>query len=840
MARRRLSILVGCVAAVALLLMLSWNDLPIVKRGAAVLAADTTSVCVSRCTRHGNCNEITSECECPFTHGGAACDEPLMPACELADGDTLNLSFLASEEAWLALRDISAIPGKDARRSSPPVIWLGAVPCACVLQAIEALSLRSSPMPPEWPSYIENPFLSMQRLPCLDVDASARTLWADGAASAAATFPWAYVPVFAFLKQFPAHSPMLLPSGLVDEEAYMHQPLEHGIDGEPLPRRAMHLRKQPVRVAPRRMALERLLPDLKVAPQLLPSARCGVQRCGGLGWCDGGVVHEEGIGGLPRCRCAATMMGRAALRELRERTVSPVAQRRSDNCSSVGHSADRHGPDRWRASSGHFEALRPCPNDCSGRSVAGVGGVCAYGFCHCRAGYWGVDCSSTASPALAARTKPRPRVHVYSLPPALRRSCNWWHLSESLGERLLRSAHVEADPSKADLFWIYGCPNGDTILPALQWIARTRPQWNASLAGNTAKHVLVSGHEEGWAEVWHNAQHWLRGEHADHENIRHRWDAVHPASPTRQLALVQLTGKSDYAAEGAPGPVKAVSAYAPCLVCFQTRKDVAVPAHPGLVDYPTAAECAAIAALRAFDTNTGGGDGVPRPRTGSPEVLFAGAVNTVPTGPGQYEPSRLVPYLCHKNASRRRGLDYTIVQSETNLQSVRSWEVEDRIDVLASARHAQYCLVPEGKAGGYGHRAIAYLLLGCVPVFTTERFSHALLDDAINWSAISLHVPPSDVPHLPKILARADGSALRRAAAGVRRRLLWASIYGPCHLRAHEGGGSDAFDTLMEVLATPRRHFERSAEHRAPRAPEARGSLAAWLRARGGGYCVGE
>jgi hypothetical protein len=129
-------------------------------------------------------------------------------------------------------------------------------------------------------------------------------------------------------------------------------------------------------------------------------------------------------------------------------------------------------------------------------------------------------------------------------------------------------------------------------------------------------------------------------------------------------------------------------------------------------------------------------------------------------------------------------------------------------------------------------------MLGCVPIFTKERFSAPFFHEAINWSAISLHVPPSELPALPAILARTDGAALRRAAAGMRRALLWSSIYGSCHLQPAEGGAADAFDTLMAVLAQPRVHFTLSDAHRAPRAPEQLPQLARWLRAHGGAECV--
>ena len=39
-------------------------------------------------------------------------------------------------------------------------------------------------------------------------------------------------------------------------------------------------------------------------------------------------------------------------------------------------------------------------------------------------------------------------------------------------------------------------------------------------------------------------------------------------------------------------------------------------------------------------------------------------------------------------------------------------QVERPIDYVRSARDAEYCVVPEGKSGGYGHRAIGSIMLG--------------------------------------------------------------------------------------------------------------------------------
>ena len=791
-----------------------------------------------------------------------------MPACALEDESdgSLNLSYLASEEAWLSARD------SDSRRTTPAVLWLGIVPCACIQQAMSALSLQASPMPPTWPPFIELPFLSLQRVPCVDTALSVGRLWANGAQG---ELIWAYLPAFAFLKQFPAHSPMIVPPGYLDELAYSKPP-----------GRAANLDFGRLPPTPHATPLNQLIPALHPPPKLLPGSSCGVNGCHGVGWCDGSLSSSP-----PRCRCAKRMMGRSGLRALRRGSLNePFGLgngAEKDNCGdgldgggrgrrrrsfrdvrvggavSAAHSIRRRGrrgvpgevtpihagtsddpdwfgPDRWRQSLDPATTIKPCPNECSKR---GLGGRCEYGFCHCTIGSWGVDCGlsiafASADSSLAAS---KPRVYVYPLPPGLRRSCNWWHLPEDVGDRLLRSEYVEVDPFKADLFWVYGCPNGDMILPTIRWIQRAHPHWNASVIAGRPRHALVVGHEEGWAEVWRYLVHWLRGPSGDHANKQHAWDELHPASPTRQLAILQLSGRSDYAAEGQRYPIRCVSSDAPCYVCFQPSKDVMIPGQPGLVDYPAGGVCNDLADLKAFDDGASASVGVPLPRRGSPTLLFGGAVWTIPQGPGLFEASRLVPYLCHKNASRRSHghLDYLLVQTEVQPESVHPWQIEQRIDLLEIARHATYCLVPEGKAGGYGHRAIAYLMLGCVPIFTKERFSYAFFDSALNWSAISVHVPPAEIPKLPTILSRIDPNLLRRAAASIRRRLLWASIYGACHLRGRSAGGtSDAFDTLMAVLATPRRHFAISDDHREPRAPDRHEDLAAWLRQRGGAYCV--
>lgn len=183
--------------------------------------------------------------------------------------------------------------------------------------------------------------------------------------------------------------------------------------------------------------------------------------------------------------------------------------------------------------------------------------------------------------------------------------------------------------------------------------------------------------------------------------------------------------------------------------------------------------------------------------------------------------------------------DFEIRQTETVTVSVNPWEIETPLDPYPASRSASYCAVPEGKIGSYGHRSTNSLMLGCVPLVTKELYSYPLFHEVVNWSTISLHVPPAQMPFLAQILRRTDAEKLRRAGGPVRRRMLWTSIYGTCHLREGEGGTADAFDTLMETLRRPRKHFAISADHKAPRAPEMMDELNPWLkRMRGGDECT--
>ena len=80
-----------------------------------------------------------------------------------------------------------------------------------------------------------------------------------------------------------------------------------------------------------------------------------------------------------------------------------------------------------------------------------------------------------------------------------------------------------------------------------------RPYWNASVAAGKPRHVLVVGHEEGWAEVWRYLVHWLRGPKGDHANKARTWFS-RPCKSTIRASLLLRSLWLTKAAAAVRGP----------------------------------------------------------------------------------------------------------------------------------------------------------------------------------------------------------------------------------------------------------------------------------------------
>ena len=101
---------------------------------------------------------------------------------------------------------------------------------------------------------------------CVVTPLAAGALWEQGAEHG---LRYSYVPVVAWLKSYPAHSPQLLPEGLVHEEDYLRPKAPHLMR---LPSR------RPAPPAQPPLELGSVLPQLG-SVALLPLRRCGVRRC---------------------------------------------------------------------------------------------------------------------------------------------------------------------------------------------------------------------------------------------------------------------------------------------------------------------------------------------------------------------------------------------------------------------------------------------------------------------------------------------------------------------------------------------------------------------------------
>ena len=259
-----------------------------------------------------------------------------------------------------------------------------------------------------------------------------------------------------------------------------------------------------------------------------PLEACGPSRCHHAGWC-GRWGGGWGRGRAGTCFClsewesdshelrrlkgdwrgpssGSVREGRSASRPTAGGRAStwarsaPAHGRRRRTSSSRGTIASRRS---WGSTRGARASRRSRGPSCAPTSPRRRRRLQHYGYCHCDGGYWGLDCGMSVQRVnrLLTRTT-KPRIYMYEVPVALRRSCGPWRLSEELGDALLASDNLEPDPSKADYFWLYGCPNGDTIMPMLGWIKQHLPHWNASVRAGVPRHVLAIGHEEGWSEVW--------------------------------------------------------------------------------------------------------------------------------------------------------------------------------------------------------------------------------------------------------------------------------------------------------------------------------------------------
>lgn len=454
-----------------------------------------------------------------------------------------------------------------------------------------------------------------------------------------------------------------------------------------------------------------------------------------------------------------------------------------------------------------------CPLNCSGRGSCDL-----HGFCRCEAGYWGLDCGvrmnadrrPVAWRQLVAGLEhlPSPRIFVYDLDVAWRIGPQLLgEYDRALSERLLLSPHREADPLKADFFWVPG-PN---LQPRrkLEYIRAAWPYWNWTTSHSAKRrgrcsgpcHILTLLGERGVGDTD------LRPTRSVATSLRTAELPFHASSRGRGWLSLSLNGMAD-ARDHQASRVPEVrlpwhllqqqkQQQQPCHVCFQPGVDIVVPPPAATIDVPT---CDALRRLTATAESS-----PPPPR----DTLLFWAGRVVPSAHRANpmyasQPNVRELILLHVKEPGFKIVDSFPQRANATAQAAGRPAVTklDERETYAWMRRSEFCWVPPGQRYGDARRHVLAAFLGCIPVFSVPD-GHHTLGELVPWPNLSVEVPPNRMHALPTILSSVtldERERMRRRLRCARRYLWYTSIYGACA----EGIGRstpDAFEGLMQVLA---------------------------------------
>ncbi len=472
-----------------------------------------------------------------------------------------------------------------------------------------------------------------------------------------------------------------------------------------------------------------------------------------------------------------------------------------------------------------------CLNQCSGR------GACRSGFCECRAGAYGADCSLPTTPTTAsttAATPPRPRIYVYELPgefntfllarrqnpdacvireyqpagggaTAPKWSNTLYGAEVAVHEALLASPHRTTDPAAADFFYVPvygGCYISEFNRPRPDhWLC---DECHKGKAADLASLRAMRWHEAALAHVRQSLPYWNRSGGADH-----LWPFTHdegacyaPAALANATLLVHWgrlqprpNGSSEYHLWRVRPHARRMYGWERC---YDACKDLVLPSWRRPEDFASSPlRFAAAAAARAQ----------PPPAAPGPKArlfYFNGALGRKGGGPGG---ARVF---------------------DANLGNY-SFGLRQQLFALYGGREAEGVVVTDERSPSYGAalasstfcgvlpgwgwsgRMEDAVLHGCIPVVLQDGV-HTPWESVLEWEQYAVRVERRQMPRLLEILravgdgeVRARQAALQRvwsrfaysgviAAEGARRR-------GEAKKGAAVGGGApDAVDTLLEVL----------------------------------------
>eukprot|EP00898_Chlorokybus_atmophyticus_P005141 jgi/Chlat1/5628/Chrsp369S00416 len=369
-------------------------------------------------------------------------------------------------------------------------------------------------------------------------------------------------------------------------------------------------------------------------------------------------------------------------------------------------------------------------------------GKCSRGFCSCRDGRYGVDCSlPLPAPALSRK---RPLIYIYELPAPLLA----WHFAETdrngptlweasgkiysawryVYEGLLRHSARTSDPNEADLFFI----------PALY------PYWNRT---NGVDHFWMHEQDIGNCLVPKDLRgpmvlaHW--GRHSPEPRLQ-AWTGCR-----RQNSACANATREKFAN----------------LPCIDPAKDIIIPAA---LDEDTV--------RRSVFTR--------RNRQGSQEhrqwqLFFAGNIH--PEKKRKLQSNGMTyPDILYSDGVRQELI--------ARFSNYTGWLIKRRVEHYEQKfKEAVFCFCPAGF--GWGVRTGVAVLNGCIPVIIQDNVTQPF-EDYLPYEDFTVRVPKAELYRLPDILQAIPQERIERMQFTMSR--VWRNFFWqPPGL---------AFETLMKLL----------------------------------------
>ncbi|KXZ45289.1 hypothetical protein GPECTOR_56g385 [Gonium pectorale] len=378
-----------------------------------------------------------------------------------------------------------------------------------------------------------------------------------------------------------------------------------------------------------------------------------------------------------------------------------------------------------------------CLNNCNKR------GTCVSGFCHCRPGHYGADCSLSLGPdgkpvllagsGYTTRAK-RPWVYVYELPPALLTWTNTKRLDRSTHlhfyQRLLSSGARVADGDLADWYFIpirqRQASDSDFLADAVEYVRHAYPWWNKT---NGERHFIIHTGDLGTDEL----------------QFASRYAAAN---------VTWLTRRGD---PGIPNPGH-----------FKHFGLEHTPLHP---------------LVEKKQRNT--------------TFFFAGRI----CGDRQIPRNGVWPNCGPRSRGYSAGVRQYVHYHHWNRTGFRVVTHEPRYGAaLASSR---FCLAPLG--GGHGQRQIIVSAMGCVPVSIADDVFEPF-EPQIDWTRFALRPKEADIPRLHELIAAITPAQYAEMQTRLRcaaQHFFYSSIVGGLF---GEDGRYDAFESTLEVLRVKALH----------------------------------